>query len=232
MQIWTHRGNPGPENTLEAFASAWDDGIRYFETDIHTTSDGVLVLAHDSSVRRLTGLDIEISDLTWSELQEIKIDGKFNWSTLSELHSSFPEAFISIDIKSKNALQPYLEWAKNRDSRNIVTGSFSGKRVRAVRRALPDACTALTPAEVLVISFGLGWFVNLGNRKRMAMVPRSFNRVKILNRKLERFCLKDSIPLIIWTINSQEELESISNFDITGIVTDTYPLFHESGTQT
>jgi len=47
MIIWTHRGNPGPENTLDAFKQAWKDGMCHFETDIHATSDGVLVLAHD-----------------------------------------------------------------------------------------------------------------------------------------------------------------------------------------
>ena len=53
MQIWSHRGNPGPENSLAAFDAAHKIGVRNFETDIQVTKDGVIVLAHDPHTGRV-----------------------------------------------------------------------------------------------------------------------------------------------------------------------------------
>ena len=53
MIVWTHRGNPGPENTLEAFSEAYKNGVRYFETDLHATKDGHLFLMHDKNLIRV-----------------------------------------------------------------------------------------------------------------------------------------------------------------------------------
>ncbi|UUZ61181.1 glycerophosphodiester phosphodiesterase [Nocardioides sp. B-3] len=46
-----HRGGPalGPENTLATFARATALGVRYPETDVHTTSDGHPVCFHDAT---------------------------------------------------------------------------------------------------------------------------------------------------------------------------------------
>ena len=156
MQIWTHRGNPGPENTLEGFSQAWIDGIRHFETDIHCTSDGVLVLAHDSDISRLTGQRKEIKDISWQELQEHKIDGEFDWTTLDELHTQYDQAQISVDIKSDHALEPFLQWAEGKDLSNYIVGSFSAQRVNRVRQVFPTLTTALTSKEILFSAAGLG----------------------------------------------------------------------------
>lgn len=53
MIIWSHRGNPGPENSLAAFDAVHKLGIRNFETDIQVTKDGVIVLSHDPHTGRL-----------------------------------------------------------------------------------------------------------------------------------------------------------------------------------
>ena len=49
--IWAHRGarTEAPENTLEAFALAAEQGADGIELDVHMTADGEIVVAHDDT---------------------------------------------------------------------------------------------------------------------------------------------------------------------------------------
>lgn len=75
-----HRGNPEcyPENTLKSFLSAIEIGVDMIETDIHMTSDGVLVLIHDHDLKRTTDGEGFVRDMTFEKLKS------FNAGTESE----------------------------------------------------------------------------------------------------------------------------------------------------
>ena len=61
-----HPDNRGRENTLEAFATAVGLGLRYVETDVHATRDGVVVAFHDACLDRVTDGSGSIADRTWA----------------------------------------------------------------------------------------------------------------------------------------------------------------------
>lgn len=69
---FTHRGQPGPENTMEAFRTAIAaDPSRLLETDIRELADGTLVLMHDATVDRTTDGTGNVADFTapsWAAL--------------------------------------------------------------------------------------------------------------------------------------------------------------------
>ena len=52
FDLEAHRGGRGlaPENTLAAFSNAVDMGVTTLELDIGLTSDGVVVISHDTSL--------------------------------------------------------------------------------------------------------------------------------------------------------------------------------------
>ena len=54
--IAAHRGGAGlwPENSLFAFRSAGELGVDFFETDVHLTADGEVVVIHDPTLERTT----------------------------------------------------------------------------------------------------------------------------------------------------------------------------------
>jgi glycerophosphoryl diester phosphodiesterase len=210
--IWSHRGHPGPENTLQAFTAAWEDGITHFETDIHATLDGHLVLAHDPSILRLTQVDQQISTLTLEQLQEFPINGQHPWCTLEELVMRFPDAHISIDIKSDDTLHPFIQWMNGRHAANFVVGSFSSKRVQS-----------FTPMETLALVFGLDRLVRWGESKNhYAMVPLSFRGVPICTSGFIKRCRSRDISIFVWTINDVTTARNLIDLGVHGVVTDTY----------
>jgi glycerophosphoryl diester phosphodiesterase len=210
---------------LQAFAAAWEDGITHFETDIHATLDRHLVLAHDPSILRLTQFDQQISSLTLEQLQEFPIDGQHPWCTLEELVTRFPEAHISIDIKSDDSLDPFIEWIEGRHTENFVVGSFSSKRVLSFRQAHPSVRTALTPLETLALVFGLDRLVKWDkSKKHYAMVPLSFRGVPICTSGFIKRCRTRDISIFVWTINDVSTARTLVEKGAHGVVTDTYPL--------
>ena len=73
-----HRGSGDnwPEHSLTAYRSALKAGADAIEISVCATADGVLICHHDLSGARTLGVDRKISDLTWSELKELRIDAR------------------------------------------------------------------------------------------------------------------------------------------------------------
>ena len=68
-----HRGDctVAPENTLPAFRSAILKGGDRIELDVQMTSDGVVVVTHDSNLKRCTGKNAKVYDLTYAEVAQL-----------------------------------------------------------------------------------------------------------------------------------------------------------------
>ncbi|XP_065199498.1 lysophospholipase D GDPD1-like [Planococcus citri] len=70
----SHRGGAGEyyENTITACKRAQELGTDMLEIDCHITKDKQVVVFHDSNLRRLTGIDSNVSDLNYNELPLLK----------------------------------------------------------------------------------------------------------------------------------------------------------------
>jgi glycerophosphoryl diester phosphodiesterase len=66
-----HRGDSrsAPENTLASFSAAIAAGADFIELDVRTTSDGHQVCLHDPSLKRTTGYDALVKDLTFEKVK-------------------------------------------------------------------------------------------------------------------------------------------------------------------
>ncbi|MGB0149245.1 MAG: glycerophosphodiester phosphodiesterase family protein, partial [Ilumatobacteraceae bacterium] len=99
---FAHRGgmSEAPENTLDAFQHAVDLGYTFLETDVHLTSDGVLVAFHDADLERTCGIKGKINDLSWDAVSEAKVDGTHPIPQFTDLLDAFPHARVNVDCKS------------------------------------------------------------------------------------------------------------------------------------
>ncbi len=84
--VAAHRGDHEihPENSLAALRSAAGVGVDFVEVDVRETSDGELVLMHDSDVDRTTDGEGYVDEMTYSEIQAL---------TLSYSDSENPESY-------------------------------------------------------------------------------------------------------------------------------------------
>ena len=72
---YAHRGASeyAPENTLSSFYLGLSMGANGIETDVQRTKDGILVLFHDDTLDRVTGVSGKISDYTYAELTKFRV---------------------------------------------------------------------------------------------------------------------------------------------------------------
>ena len=74
---YAHRGLHGegrPENSMAAFRAALDQGFG-IELDLHLLKDGTLAVIHDSLLKRTTGREGRIEDLTAEDLPDYPLEG-------------------------------------------------------------------------------------------------------------------------------------------------------------
>ena len=80
MQVIGHRGAAAlaPENTWASFDRALSIGVDAIETDVHSTSDGQLVLIHDKNLSRTTDGSGVVHETPWSVVKELDAGSWFS----------------------------------------------------------------------------------------------------------------------------------------------------------
>jgi glycerophosphoryl diester phosphodiesterase len=221
---FAHRGGAGewPENTMPAFEGAVRLGFRYVETDVHATADGALLAFHDDVLDRVTDYSGDIAKLSWDVVRRALVGGREPIPLLEELLGTFPDLRINIDPKHDAAVQPLIDVIEKFDAvSRVCIGSFSGKRVARLRKALgPELCTALGPKGVrrlVVASRGLpaGRF-----HQPCAQVPTQSGSVTIVNQRFVDAAHARGIVVHVWTIDDDLEMERLLDLGVDGIMTD------------
>ena len=156
-----HRGGalhpdiPGAENTLHAFRHAVDLGYHYLETDVHATSDGVLLAFHDAALDRVTDHVGLLADHTAEQVALARIAEEHAVPTMAELLEALPGLPVQHRPEVGHSGAPAGGAA--RPEREPTTGSASGRspaaRLNAFRRATAGrVATSATPAEVAAVA--------------------------------------------------------------------------------
>jgi glycerophosphoryl diester phosphodiesterase len=86
VKVTAHRGHSlaAPENTLSAVRKAIESGADYAEVDVQQTADGVVVLLHDSDLKRVAGVPRAINEMTYDEVRKLEVGSWFDSSFAGE----------------------------------------------------------------------------------------------------------------------------------------------------
>lgn len=111
--ICAHRGDPthAPEATVASFSLAAQLGVEMVEFDVHTTSDGGLVIMHDHTVDRCTDGTGRIEEMTLEQVRSLDAGSRFSAEfagqkvpTLSEAIAALPAPiWLNIHLKTVDA---------------------------------------------------------------------------------------------------------------------------------
>ena len=212
-----------PENTMSAFAHAIELGYRYIETDVHATVDGVLMAFHDENLLRTCGVDVDIADLTYSDIQSLKVHEREHIPSLKEVLDTWPDVCVNIDCKADSAVTP-LEQVLTSESirQRVCVGSFSDRRLRHLRSQFGSSlCTSMGPREVAQAR--LGSFVSrvpFSSPALAAQIPPSQGPIGLADERFVDFCHSRGIKVHIWTIDDPDSMHQLLDLGVDGIMTD------------
>ncbi|GGR59225.1 glycerophosphodiester phosphodiesterase [Streptomyces roseolus] len=222
---FAHRGGTadGLENTAAAFRRAAAAGYRYFETDVHTTADGVLVAFHDATLDRVTDTAGRIRDLPWAAVREARVAGKEPLPLFEDLLQEFPEARWNVDLKTESALAPLVDLISRTDAWDrVLVSSFTEARIaRAQRLAGPRLATSYGVTGVAALRLrSLGLPAPLRAGAVAAQVPETQGGVRVVDRRFVRAAHARGLQVHVWTVNDPERMESLLDLGVDGIMTD------------
>ena len=215
FKLTGHRGAAAlaPENTLESFKKAHDCGATAIEFDVRLTKDGVPIIVHDENLRRLAGIDAEVSNLTLNEIKKVKIMGEEPIPTLEEvLEYASDRLAVDMELKIVGAEKQVVKFLEKYGlkERSIVT-SFIPLALLNVKQECGKLRIGIIcgewDEEYLDIAKKLGADTIIPNYK--SITPSIIKQIK--NRGLKIF------P---WTVNTVEDALKLVKAGVDGIITD------------
>jgi glycerophosphoryl diester phosphodiesterase len=228
---WAHRGGADevPENTMPAFEHAVGLGYRYVETDVHRTSDGVLLAFHDDVLDRVTDRTGVVAELPWSEVREARVDGTEPIPLLDDLLGTWPELRVNIDPKHDAAVEPLVEVLRRTGAVDrVCIGAFSDERLARVRAALPGICTSLGPGGSLQLGLAASGAQEVAELEApCAQLPPSYGDTPVVTAEVVAEAHRRGMQVHVWTIDERDEMERLLDLGVDGLMTDRPALLKE-----
>lgn len=219
--FFAHRGlcKECPENTMEAFQAAYDEGFRAIELDVRFCKDEVPVVFHDRKLKRMSREKAFVKDLSFENLKRIRLGNKKQLKNEKNFFiPSFEEycawasgkkdLFTIVEIKSDDDWkagneEKLIELLKKYGIENrIIFASFDPVPLKLIKNNYPKMkCSFISNDKKLdVFNF---------------TVENGFDCIalqwKLVKPDFIQKCHENNILINIWTANSYEEAISFSN---------------------
>lgn len=227
IQITSHRGSSYdvPENTIPAIERAIDEQSDYVEVDVRATKDLELVLLHDSSLKRTTGVSKYIWDVTYDEIKDLDAGSWMN------------EEFTSVKIPT---LREVLELSKGKAVLNLDLKYVRGQ-VDVVERLIDLIHEYEMEWQCVITSTSLDYLKKIKTidpNIQTGYITYQINSKVAKSDFIDVFSMKSSLvtksviaeihqngkKIFVWTVNTRKEMERLSRIGVDNIVTD-HPIY-------
>lgn len=165
--VWAHRGASAyaPENTLEAFRLAAEQGADGIELDVHLSADGELVVIHDETVDRTSDGSGAVSAMSLESLRGLDFsNGKEGYAevripTLAEVFELVrpTRMVVNVELKTNLNFQPGIEpklaelVAASGMGERVLISSFNHLTLKTLQQIAPQLPVALLFDEIMYL---------------------------------------------------------------------------------
>ncbi|MFD4547492.1 glycerophosphodiester phosphodiesterase [Streptomyces sp. NPDC058466] len=207
-----HRGAPyrARENTIDSLRSALQLGADALEIDVRLTRDGVPVLLHDETLKRLWEQDRPLRSLSSDEVRGLTAGGV---PTLIEALKETDDSRIMVDLPGApdaRAVRRIVDVVRECGAQERVYYCAGAPAMLAVRAADPGAEIALT------------WSTLAPPRPALleAVRPRWLNyRFGLVDRDLTARVHRDGCLLSVWTPDTRRSMRRLLDLGVDSITT-------------
>ena len=228
QNIQAHRGASAyrPENTIEAFALAAEQGADGIELDVHLTKDGHIVAAHDERLERVSNGTGYINNYTLAELKKLNFNKKFPEQpvcvipTLEEVYSLVKETSIILNIELKTTELPYPELpeklARMESDHNmgdhVIYSSFNHYSLAKIKQINPNAKIGLLYSSAIVDPWVYANYLSA-----YAIHPH-YSIIAAFPETIPR-CHEYGVAVNVWTVDAPESIELMFNCGADAVIT-------------
>jgi glycerophosphoryl diester phosphodiesterase len=241
-RVFGHRGSAGthPENTLESFRTAVASGVQYLEFDVHMTRDGEVVVAHDSHLMRMCGLERMIPEMAYAELatadagRMFTLDGAtfpfrdkgIRAPRLADVLAAFPKLRMIVEVKQiapsvVAAMLDVIDSAAMR--RNVLVASEHQEPLDEVRKLAPEIPTNFSYLESgQFIQAMVGRDGSYRPPGDAVQIPHRHESWELVTRESVDFAHRVGVEVHVWTVNEEAEMSELLDMGVDGLISD-YP---------
>ena len=216
--VIAHRGASAekPENTLEAFRRALALKVDGIELDVQLTADGVPVVFHDTSLRRLTGRPGRLANQTWHNLKKLRVAGTEPIPRLADVLSLVRgRAVVQIELKRGVSVAPVVRVVRHAGAGPwVILASFESPLVGEAGELAPEI-------PCMLISEGRGGTKKL-LRQMAAAGARglSLHHKAVRNRAMVEAVHAGGVPLWCWTVNDAAVARRLAGWGVDALLGD------------
>ena len=241
-RLFAHRGASAhaPENTLEAFRLAREQGAPYIELDVHLSVDSELVVIHDSSVSRTTGRRGRVENMSLAELRKLDAGFKFTMDhgrtfpyrgrglripTLGEVLEAFPDTWITVEIKPTRAgiAEALAQILRSRHAEErVIVASHEHELLSRFRAASPSVATSFSKDEVrdLLLRLRGGTLGDYRPPGVAFQVPEYKGLRRVVSKPVIDAVHRLGVEVHVWTVNEPVHIARLLSWGVDGIMTD------------
>ena len=227
-KIQAHRGASAyyPENTLESFSAAIEQKADCIELDVHLTKDNEIVVAHDSTLERVSDGKGNINDFTLNELKSLDFGksmpgrGVCRIPLLSEVFALIRPTALSINIELKTTERLYPELPEklaamarefNMTGR-VIYSSFNHYSLLQLKSIEPNAKIGL------LYNIGIVDPWVYANYVRADAIHPHYQIIAALPETVER-CHENGLLVNVWTVDDPRAVNFMLKCGVDGIIT-------------
>ena len=225
---------------MPSFAFAVARGARYLEMDVHATSDGTVVVIHDSTLDRTTDGQGAVAAHTSEQITRLDAgywfthDGEsfpyrgqgIRVPTLDSVLSAFPDQCFNIEIKQEappivDAVVRVLECAGARD--RVLLAAQRDSIMNTIRKAVGNQfATGMSVGDVteFMDRFARNDWEDYRPPGRALQIPTRFEEIELVTRETVSAAHRVGLEVHVWTINDAAEIQRLLDLGVDGIMSD------------